>query len=207
MRNFLLYIPFLLMLGCATHNQVRVNTTENIQIKKLALVIPDSGTFEVQYARLRQNATSTVLFGAIGYAIEANYHDSQDAKKEGEIIRRIEDLDCSGSVRSNMVKVFSDESDIQVEVFTQQADVSGSYDAIAEFNLDECGFTLGDQDSEKLSPYVTLSAKVTSSEGQIIWDDREKFVGGEGYQFHNLVEEDGAAKRLMDELLNEASAG
>jgi len=185
---------------------VRVNDTEDVAIKKLALVVPESGSFEVQYDRLRQTGTSAILFGAVGYAIAESYNDSMDAKKEGEIIHSFKDLDCSRSVRTNMAKVFGNESDIQVDVFLKHEDVAGKYDAVAQLDLIECGFTLGNQDIEKLFPYVTLNAKVVSSEGKIIWDDREKIVGSEGRAFGGLVGDKGTAKQLMDDLLSEAGA-
>lgn len=190
--------------GCATHAQVRVNATEDIVIERLALIVPDMGSFEVQHDRLKQTGTSTALFGIIGYAVEAGYRDSLDTQKEQEILEFVEQLDCPGNLLAAMLAAFWRNSDITVDVLDSRSEIEASYDAIGVFEMEHCGFTLSHQDTDLLVPYITLEAKVESSGGQVIWDDRETVVGVKGQLFLDLLNEENLASEMLDGLLKDA---
>ena len=206
MRILIIAAAILLFSGCATHNQVRVSATKDIEIKSLAVIVPDSGTFEVQHARLRQDATSTVLFGLIGYAIESGYRDSLDAEKEQQVRQYVAQLDCAGDLARSIQNTFREESDIASTLYRSERELSGEHDARVTFRVEHCGFTLTQRDSKLFVPFVTLNAKAMSADGQIIWDDRETFTGKKEIRFDVMLTEEGGAAKLLDDLLEEAGA-
>ncbi len=206
MKTLTLAAVILLFSGCATHNQVRVSATEDIEIKNLAVIVPDSGTFEVQHARLRQDATSAVLFGLIGYAIESGYRDSLDAEKEQQVREYVAQLDCAGDLARSIQNTFREESDIASTLYRSESGLSEEHDALATFRVEHCGFTLVQRDSELFVPFITLNAKAMSADGKIIWDDKETFTGKKEIRFDTMLTAEGGAAKLLDDLLAEAGA-
>jgi hypothetical protein len=206
MKKLILATLSLALAGCATHNQIRVSTTDDIEIKNLAVIVPESGTFEVQNARLRQDGTSTALFGLIGYAIEAGHRDSLDTEKEQQVREYVEQLDCAGDLASAIQTTFRDESEINSTLYRSENELAGTHDAQVIFKVQQCGFTLTNRDSELFVPFITLNAKAMSSDGYVIWDDKETFTGKEEVSFQTMLAGEGVAAKLLDDLLNEAGA-
>ena len=205
MISGILLVTFALT-GCATHRQVRVSITEDIDIKSLAVIVPDSGTFEVQYARLRQDGTSTMLFGLVGYAIEAGHRDSVDAAKEQQIQEYVAQLDCAGDLARAIQRTFREESEINVTLYGGEDEITGEHDARVTFTVQQCGFTLKNRDSEEFVPFITLNARAISADGYVIWDDKETFTGNKKVSFETMLKGEGVAATLLDDLLNDAGA-
>lgn len=206
MQKFYLLISVLVISGCTTHNQIRVSATEDIEINNLAIIVPDTGVFEVQDARLRQDGTSTVLFGVVGYAVEAGYRESADVKKSRQLQESIDQVDCAGDLANAVAGTFEGESDIQYSLYRRKEIVAEGHDARVTFKVKQCGFTLVNQDKEAFVPFIHLNAKAISSEGRVIWDDNETFTGKKEVQFETMLESKGIAKNLLDELFAEAGA-
>ncbi len=206
MRTLFIIICLMSQAGCATHNQVRVSVTENIPIKTLAVVVPKTGEFEVHYARLRQDGTSTVLFGLIGYAVEAGYRNSTDTKKKEQIREYLTQLDCSGSLAKSIQHTFREESEIDSTLYTSTDKIQSDYDAQVTFQIEECGFTLAHRDTEMFVPFVKLKVKATSRDGYVIWDDLETLTGKSRMSFDSMLASEGIAEKQLKSLLQEAGA-
>lgn len=206
MRPILIVACVMALAGCATQSQVRVSATEDIQINTLAVVVPRTGEFEVYYARLRQDGTSTVLFGLIGYAIEAGHRDAIDEEKEVAIREYVAQLDCAGDLANTIQRTFMEESEINATFYQSTDDIQSPYDAQVTFVVEQCGFTLAHQDSELFVPFIKLNAKAMSADGYVIWDDLETFTGKRGMSFDTMLAGEGVAAKMLDDLLQEAGA-
>jgi hypothetical protein len=208
MRISVLLLGLILLQACATHNEVRVSHTKDISINSLAVVVPETqGDFELLYDRARSTATGAAMFGLIGAAVSEGYNSSNDSKKESYIAKDVQSQDYNQILRNSLTETFREDSSIQVKHFNSRSEVVGEgIDAVAYVGVEEYGFSFSNQNSENLSPYVVLTIKVESSSGQVIWDNREKFVGESVGYFYELKRDGAIASRSLKELFDEVGS-
>ncbi len=208
MYRLTLVIALLFLQACATHNEVRVAHTKDIPINNLAIVVPEKpGDFELLYDRARSTATGAAMFGLIGAAVSEGYNSSNDSKKESYIAKAVQSQDYNQILRTSLTETFRQDSSIQITHFNSRPEVMGEgIDAVAYVDVEEYGFSFSNQNSENLSPYVVLTIKVESSGGQVIWDNREKFVGESVGYFYELKRDSEIASRSLKELFDEVGS-
>jgi hypothetical protein len=169
-------IPILLGLsGCGpVHTDVRPETEDLGQVKRLILVVPDEGPFTVVLERAKATGAPAFWGGLIGAAVASSYNESQDAKTTDSLKAYLTGFSGRDRLLERLVKTLDGAG--RFELITVRLDPpSGdlaNHEAVLTVLIKTWGLRLVDRKPERLGGFVALEMKLVRG-GRLRWDEHD----------------------------------
>ena len=188
-----------IMVSCGpVHQAIQPMADDVRNLKRLAVIVPDDGTFIILLDRATATPAPAVLFGLIGAAIASAHNESRDNDKMTALKPHLE----SFSTRAAFAEAFSQtlkdgdrQNDIRLFDAAPGEAESKNFDAVLTFNIKNWGLRLPNRDEERLSPFIEMeTTMLRASDNKVLWNTHDTFLGQKRSYFSDY-KEDGSMLR------------
>jgi hypothetical protein len=195
--------------ACGPVNKpIRPTATQMDNLKRIAICIPQEGSFTVIDERAKATATPAVMFGLSGVIAAAIYNYHTDAEKAKAISSNLEGISCRALFIDSFKDSLSQYNRFTETVFFEnelkQEDAS-KYDAVVTFTIESWGLRLMERSQgDLMKPYLEIHSRMLNSKGQTLWDERDILAGNGRNSLSSYQYEKGLFQKDMEEAIKEA---
>jgi hypothetical protein len=163
------------------------------EIKKLAVVVPESGSFTVYFDRANATMAPAVIFGLLGAAIASAHNTSLDNAKIAALAPKVSRFAVREIFIEALTRTFKESGKvIEWELFDKgpAEDELRRFDAVLTMNIKDWGLRLPAQEKQKPAAFLELRSKLSRiKDGQVLWDEDEIFMGQKRHFFSEYEED------------------
>jgi hypothetical protein len=192
MRLLVCSLTVFIMSCGPVHRAIHPSPDDVRNLKRIAVMVPNDGTFIVLLDRATATAAPAVLFGLIGAAIASAHNESRDTERMTALNPSLAGFSSRATFAAafaQAVKSGARQSDIQVfEELPDETEIK-KFDAVLTFDIKNWGLRLPKQDEEQLAPFIELQTTlIRSSDKLTLWNMHDTFLGQKRTYFSDYKE-------------------
>lgn len=178
-------LPFglLILTACGpVHTTLALRADALREVKKLAVIVPDDGSFTVIRERATATAAPAILFGVIGAAVAAAHNEALDSSAAEALSPHLGGFSSRSELRGILAKTLKESvrfSEVQMLDQKLPAAEARKYDAVLTVRIMRWGLRApAPTESEALAAFAEIQAQMMRVEnGETLWEERDTVVG------------------------------
>lgn len=205
--KILILLPVLASCG-PVHQAIRAAPEDIGNVKRLAVVVPNDGSFTVLLDRATATTAPAVLFGLIGAAVAAAHNTSLDNDKMTSLGPQLTDFSARAIFVESFSKTLKDSgrlSEWQMFDKAPEGNEVERFDAVLTMNIKNWGLRLPAREEEKLAGFIELETKMSRiKDGQMLWDEHDTFIGQRRHYFSEYKDDGNMFRSEIKETIQNA---